>query len=247
MWRILVVAALLAGCASPPAAPASCTPLAPTRGGGTGVCAVTSDGWILQGAAWNGASNATTILLVHGLNEDRHSYDALANELAAKGYRVLAFDSRGHGDSTHLASGATRALRDFAAADFAAMPRDLEAMRAVAAPDVLVGASVGANEAVIHAGAHDGGTRALALLSAGDSYQGLDALSAIAGAHGAALLLAAQGDAYAARSAPDLAARHPGPHDVHVVAGDAHGTNLLKDPALRAALVDWIAAHAASA
>ncbi len=240
---LLVAALLLAGCAASPApaAPAPCAPAAIDRGGGEALCATTADGWVLQGAAWNrGNATAPGILLVHGLNEDRHSYDTLAHDLAAKGWRVVAFDSRGHGLSTHRTDGSTRTLQQFGDADFLAMERDLAAMQPLANASVILGASVGANEALRHAAA-DPLARAAVLLSAGDNYRGIDATGAAAAFRGPILFFASQGDAYAAQSARDLAQRHPGPHDVDVVPGSAHGTNLLLDPAYSAAIEAWIA------
>jgi pimeloyl-ACP methyl ester carboxylesterase len=214
------------------------------RGGGDAFCAATSDGWLLQGAMWNiGNASAPGALLVHGLNEDRHSYDALANGLAAKGWRVVAFDARGHGLSTHRTDGTTRALAQFGDADLLAMERDLDAMQPIANATVLVGASVGANEALRFA-AGDPNVTAVALLSAGDSYRGLDATGAASRFGGSILFLASQDDSYAAQSARDLAARHPGAHEVDVIAGSAHGTNLLQDPTVLGALEAWVGRQA---
>lgn len=244
---LLALLVLAAGCASPGAphqdAPFTCAPVASDRGGGDPVCLVTSDGWILQGAAWNlHAANATTVLLVHGLNEDRHSYDTLANDLAAKGWRVVAFDLRGHGESTRLVGNTSRTWHDFHAGDFLSLHRDLEAAGALAPPQLVVGASVGANAALAYAAATPG-VRAAALLSAGDVYQQIDATGPAASYHGALLFLASQGDAYAASSAKDLSARHPGAHDVAIVDGGAHGTQLLQDAARRGGLESWLAQH----
>lgn len=237
------MALLLSGCASPAPAPA-CVPAAIDRGGGEAVCVVTSDGWILQGATWNGnATTAPGIVLVHGLNEDRHSYDKLANDLAAQGDRVLAFDSRGHGLSTHRTDGSTRTLAEFDDADFLAMERDVDAVAPRIHPQIVLGASVGANEALRRAVA-DAGVREAVLLSAGDSYRGIDATGAAAAFRGPILFMASQGDAYAARSAQDLAARHPGENTVDVVPGSAHGTNLLADPTYLAAVESWIGREA---
>ncbi|MEA3198727.1 MAG: hypothetical protein QOE90_155 [Thermoplasmata archaeon] len=236
--------AFLAGCASAPAPAArTCAPASTERGGGQGVCAITTDGWILQGAAWNPDNpSAPSVMLVHGLNEDRHSYDALAHALAAKGYRVLAFDSRGMGLSTNLTDGSTRTLASFNQQDVLAMPHDMATMGASFQPTAIVGASVGANEAIAYA-ALSPGVRTVVLLSAGESYQGLDATAPAAKYGGSILFVASQGDTYAAGSAQDLASRHHGEHQVDVVGGSAHGTNLLADPTIQGAVVAWLGQH----
>jgi len=219
----------LGGCAS--RAPATCAPK-------LDLCFVTDDGWVLQAAA-SGDANATRwALLVHGLNEDHHSYDKLAADLAAKGWRVVALDSRGHGASTTRADGSTRTLQSFGADDFLAMEHDITAVEAkLGKPALLVGASVGANEAMRE------GTRldplvAVVMLSPGLDYHGIQPGAADAAHAGRAYFTASEEDGYAASSARLLSQQHPGPHELRIWSGKGHGTNLL-DNETRAVLVAW--------
>jgi pimeloyl-ACP methyl ester carboxylesterase len=55
----------------------------------------------LAWAEWGAADTppAKTILAVHGLTANWHAWDTLGPELAGAGYRVIAFDLRGRGES----------------------------------------------------------------------------------------------------------------------------------------------------
>jgi len=78
-------------------------------------------------------------LLLHGGGQTRHAWGRTARRLAARGWRVVALDQRGHGDSDWVEDGAY-SFRDFGA-DAAAVARALAAETG-AAP-VAIGASLG--------------------------------------------------------------------------------------------------------
>jgi len=100
----------------------------------------TRDGLMLARRDWPCAAARGSVLIVHGLGEHAGRYEALAAQLNASGWRVAAYDQRGHGRS----GGARGALPDDAA-----LLRDLataiDAQRATAAagPLVLLGHSMG--------------------------------------------------------------------------------------------------------
>src|SRR5688572_31205159 len=50
-----------------------------------------------------GAEDAPPLLLAHGGFDFGRTYDVFAPLLAAGGWRVVAWDARGHGDSDHAA------------------------------------------------------------------------------------------------------------------------------------------------
>jgi pimeloyl-ACP methyl ester carboxylesterase len=50
-----------------------------------------------------GADEAPPLFLAHGGFDFAHTFDGLAPRLAAAGWRVVAWDQRGHGDSDHCA------------------------------------------------------------------------------------------------------------------------------------------------
>jgi alpha-beta hydrolase superfamily lysophospholipase len=65
----------------------------------------TADGVTIKGSFYPGENtNAATVILLHNLNENRKKKNwlNLAVELQKKGYAVLTFDFRGHGDSTSV-------------------------------------------------------------------------------------------------------------------------------------------------
>lgn len=87
-----------------------------------------------------GAPGAPIVVLLHGGGQTRHSWADAMRVLVARGYRVINYDARGHGDSSWSAAGAYH-LDDRAA--------DLEVVLADAdAPFALVGASLGGATAI---------------------------------------------------------------------------------------------------
>lgn len=100
---------------------------------------------------WGGGGQP--MLLVHGLGGNQRQWDAIATELAGR-FRLITFDQRGHGESSHSLdySWATRV------GDLAALLWELELHDVV-----LVGHSLGAGVALEVANRIDG-CRALALI-----------------------------------------------------------------------------------
>jgi alpha-beta hydrolase superfamily lysophospholipase len=52
---------------------------------------------------WSGSG--PTVLLLHGFLEHAHAWDFVAPRIAAAGYRVMALDWRGHGDTEWVGRG----------------------------------------------------------------------------------------------------------------------------------------------
>jgi pimeloyl-ACP methyl ester carboxylesterase len=84
--------------------------------------------------AW-GDPDAATVLLLHGGGQTRHAWGRTAEAVADRGWRAVAVDLRGHGDSDWSPDGVYGLDR------FVADVRCLVA--AVGSPPVLVGASLG--------------------------------------------------------------------------------------------------------
>lgn len=101
------------------------------------------DGIVLVGDC-AGPVEAPAVVLRHGGGQTRHSWSGAMTALVKRGYRVMNYDARGHGDSQWSASGAYSL--DDRVADLRAVVRDV--------PDsyALVGASLGGATA-IHAAA----------------------------------------------------------------------------------------------
>ncbi|WP_295525711.1 alpha/beta fold hydrolase [Novosphingobium sp. Chol11] len=92
-----------------------------------------------------GPLDAPAVILLHGGGQTRHSWAGAARALAQRGYRVINFDARGHGESDWSAAGAYSL--DDRVADLEAIVTQLDQ------PFALVGASLGGATA-IHAVAH---------------------------------------------------------------------------------------------
>jgi len=104
----------------------------------------------------------------------------------------------------------------------------------------IAGAQIGANLAIMEA-ASDPAVRSIALLSPGMDYRRLRPEAAMKKYDARpALILASTEDAYASRSARELAAIGTGIRDLRLVNGAGHGTAMLvRQPALVGVLVDW--------
>ena len=188
------------------------------------------DGTMLSGAYYEPSRRpAPGIVLLPMLKRSHADWDAAASQLSDAGFAVVAFDYR-------------------PGEDLVAYQVDVRAAKAFLRerPDVtpggigIVGASIGANLAVIDA-ADDPGVLSIALLSPGIDYKGLRTEAAMKkfGAR-PALLAGSTKDPYTARSIRHLTTIGPGPREVRLTDSIAHGTALLsRDPDLIPALVDW--------
>jgi pimeloyl-ACP methyl ester carboxylesterase len=90
-------------------------------------------------------SGERVVLLLHGFQEHAHAWDFVAPRLAAAGFRVLALDWRGHGDSEWIGRGGYYHFADYVA-DLAALVRELGGRVS------LVAHSMGGNAALLYAG-----------------------------------------------------------------------------------------------
>ncbi|SFG53155.1 alpha/beta fold hydrolase [Streptomyces mirabilis] len=97
-----------------------------------------------------------TVLLLHGGGQTRHSWMRTARRLAARGWRAVTVDARGHGDSAWAPTGVYR-LDD--------MVGDLLHMvESLGEPPVVIGASMGGRTALVTAGEHPGAVAGLVLV-----------------------------------------------------------------------------------
>lgn len=100
---------------------------------------------------WNADAPSDTgrpaILMLHGGGQNRHSWKGTGQALAAAGYRVIALDSRGHGDSDRSPT-ATYTVEALAA-------DTLSVVYQIGGPVVLIGASMGGLTGI--ATAHEAG------------------------------------------------------------------------------------------
>jgi pimeloyl-ACP methyl ester carboxylesterase len=87
-----------------------------------------------------GPEEASTVVLLHGGGQTRHSWADAMRALVERGYRVISYDARGHGDSGWSAAGAYGL--DDRADDLGAV------LHGTKAPFALVGASLGGATAI---------------------------------------------------------------------------------------------------
>ena len=94
----------------------------------------TSDGLTLVGET-GGRQDAPAVILLHGGGQTRHSWAGAMLRLIERGYFVVNYDARGHGDSDWSPTG------DYS---FHALASDLRTvLSTITAPAALVGASMG--------------------------------------------------------------------------------------------------------
>lgn len=199
------------------------------------------DGWTLTGTLFSARSVddvGAAVVLVHQLGSHRGEWSPLIERLQrGRTVTVLAVDLRGHGGSTRGPHGATT-WESFGTDPlrWAELPRDvLAAVRFLRASGAarriaLVGSSIGGSAALLTA-ANDPELTALALLSPGLSYHGLDTagpMQRYVQSHRPALLLAGDQDPQSAEAVPALG-RGAGPEVTAEVLGGTpeHGVGML--------------------
>jgi pimeloyl-ACP methyl ester carboxylesterase len=100
-------------------------------------------GITIRGDAW-GDPDARPVVLLHGGGQTRHSWSRCGRRLAEEGWRAVSLDLRGHGESDWCPESR------YAPSDF--VGDILAVARALPAPPVLVGASLGGMTALLAVG-----------------------------------------------------------------------------------------------
>lgn len=105
-----------------------------------------------------GPEDAPAVVLCHGFLDLAWSWDTVGRRLAREGYRAIAFDWRGHGESEWVGRGGYYHFADYV--------RDLDALvpQWSERPVVLVGHSMGGTACAMYAGTHPERVRRLALV-----------------------------------------------------------------------------------
>lgn len=204
----------------------------------TAVEYVTSDGVTISGTFVGGDEGedqapGPVAVLVHQLGSTRAEWTPLVEALTrAPRISVLAIDLRGHGESTR-AGERTLDFNAFDEGDWAKLEIDVAGAVALARERfeanriVLVGSSIGSS-AVIRAAASDPSIAAVAAISPGRAYRGVDAMTPIAALSGRPFLaIASSGEADSAESARAMAAATGG--EVQLYRGTAHGIAIAVD------------------
>jgi pimeloyl-ACP methyl ester carboxylesterase len=186
-----------------------------------------------------GAGPHPGVILLHMLGGNRLIWErnGFADLLQENGIASLAIDMRGHGDTGGNQNWelAEEDLR--LAVAYFTQREEIEDGTAV------IGASIGANMALI-TGANTENVWTVALLSPGLDYRGVTTNDRIGSYSELLLIIASEGDAYAAQSAKTLQELAPGQAELIIYDGSAHGTNMFSaQPELGDVLVAWLLAQ----
>ncbi|MDQ7850062.1 MAG: alpha/beta hydrolase [Armatimonadota bacterium] len=185
---------------------------------GQPVSFTTSDGITLAGTLFG--SGPAGVVLAHMFPTDQTSWHPFARQLAAEGFRALAFDFRGYGQS-----GGPRRIdlidRDVRAASAYLRGQGVQRV-------ALVGASMGGT-AAIKVAAGDG-AGALVVISSPQAFRGLVVSSAeLARLRMPSLWISSGGDSVTPAMRAMYAAAG-GARTLHIYPGSAHGTYLFDSP-----------------
>jgi len=196
----------------------------------------TGDGWRVAAWYWPpSGAKAPGVILLHMRGKDKSSWGDMPNKLLAEGYSVVAIDLRGHGETLNP-EGQRVGLNGLKDADYQAMLNDVAAAHAMLDGEenvdgdrvAIIGASIGANLAIMYA-AGDKRVRTAVALSPGLDYMSLKPLDYLADYGKRALyLVASAGDKPshdACLAIKDATAADPVSY--REFPGRDHGTNLL--------------------
>jgi dienelactone hydrolase len=192
--------------------------------------------------------NGTAVLCLHQLQLDHTSFEQFATELADRGFYVLTPDLRGHGQSTSI-DGHTLTHESMTEDEFRKIPGlDVEAAKAYLTSQCkidpenigIIGASIGANSALISAGRNPQ-TKFVVALSPGIDYRGIQPSNEVSQIQKPVLIIASQEDTYSAASSSELFSKIPASNkQIQIVEVHAHGTNMFQDVELKKFVLDWI-------
>lgn len=115
-----------------------------------------ANGVTLAGDSWGDPANPH-LLLLHGGGQTRHAWRSTGREFAERGYYVVAFDARGHGDSGWAPDGDYS--QDAFVQDLRCVVESLGSRR-----PALIGASLGGNTGLAAIGGHHVAAAALVLV-----------------------------------------------------------------------------------
>jgi pimeloyl-ACP methyl ester carboxylesterase len=179
----------------------------------------------------------TGIALGHELNTNLCVWLPLARTLAARGYRVLAFDHRGHGESEQFPRAFFRVDRDFVGAVRALHSRGSTRF-------VLMGASMGATAAMVAAPRIGSSLRAVVELSGPVAYETIDARPAVSRLAAPVLFAVGSDDSAFVPGTRELAALSPNSASrLEIRQTSAHGTRLLREAAFKRIVLDFVRQH----
>ncbi len=205
----------------------------------------TSDGVKSAANFWPAASSKA-VILVHQFNNSKDSCSRLAGLLNQNGFGVLAIDLRGHGESK--ATGSLSSPASLTPSDFQDMNLDLLAAQNFLKQKnfnefYLVGASIGANLAIIFP-SQNPGFKAVVALSPGEDFKSLQPLSSAKKTTVPTLIVASAEDSYSFETSQELDSVFSAEHELLALQNSGHGTFMLTaKPELNQKILDFFKAH----
>jgi len=188
------------------------------------------------------------VVLIHMLRGSQADWADAVKRLNMEGIAAITIDLRGHGVST-TREGKTVLQKDLSAQDYLAMPSDVELVLKEVEKNknldlnhlILIGASIGANSALIYA-SRDSRVKGVVLLSPGLDYHGVQTSEAAENYKGRpALILSSIGDTYSYNSSSALSRKIGPSSSLKTYKGSEHGTRLfLTNPLLLEEIVQWV-------
>jgi dienelactone hydrolase len=199
----------------------------------------TEDGFIINGKLYSpqtildSTEPAPAVVLLPMLGHTIETYNPLIPRLIDKGYHVLAINMRGHGSSINTTNGKTITYQTFSTKDWKKLPLDIDAAlnylktlpQINLAKTILVGASIGANTAIISAAQH-AEIKTVVAISPGLNFKGLKPEDYINKTNADIYLMAAKDDTYSAQTVEalkDNATRYL------IYPEGGHGTNMFEN------------------
>lgn len=240
MKKLLIILPLLLliACGGQQAQPTEYPPLKPLEGKPPSGYATTMDGHTIAYQLYNNPGKPA-VILVHMLRRTRSDWNEVATWLQDKGFAVITFDLRGHGQSSSDIDTLSAADYNNMHNDIAAVKSVLEANNADTSRLSIVGASIGANIALNYAAKDDDVVTAV-LLSPGLEYRGIKTSTVTTGKP--LLLVASNDDAYSAESSQTIADNNPRT-ELKLYENAGHGTNMFIKSDLVPTIYDWLVEH----
>jgi len=162
---------------------------------------------------------------------------------------ILSLDLRGHGKSVMIGDSAVN-FRTLSEAEFRKYPADITAVISRLLADknrridrsqiIVIGASIGANSAIMLHGLVDNLKRVV-MLSPGEDYRSLEPAEAVTEFDGDILIFAGKEDTYSWQSSEKLAGLNKEKAVLKVYPGEDHGTRIPNNnPSAMNDLIDWL-------
>ncbi len=188
----------------------------------------TSDGWRIHADFYSAPKKSLAAILLHQRNGEAKDWLPLIPSLLKAGVSALAVDQRGAGKSLGAENGMNAPWDT--TKDIEASVKWLQSKGFRIGHIALIGASYGANNALIYASKHPD-IRKIVLLSPGSNYHGLIAGTAAGEYKGNALVLWSHNDPIVQEGPQDVRIAMGGRCTLHPFAGDSHGTDMFQaDP-----------------